>query len=166
MRRPLARRQTAHHGHVDADPVSATNAAHAQAIGQAADGGVELAITQGAGFAGFVSFPNDCGLVTPLCQVAIQAIVTDIEFRTVKPANSRFVKIPVHDPVPGAIPVNEAFRLLGPEFLRMLDGLAIERLVVGFIDMGRFGDMVRYWMDNMVIRHGTSRLPESGAFST
>src|SRR5262249_30306057 len=72
--------------------------------------------------------PDDGGLVLARpVEVAIDAVVADVELAAVEPARVRLV--PGEDPVPALEPV-QRLRLLGPEALRVVPGALPEPLVL------------------------------------
>jgi hypothetical protein len=57
------------------------------------------------GFFWIVWFPDECDFVSPLVQVAVEAVFGDIEFSTSKPTHGRFFKIPFQSFRPGVAPL-------------------------------------------------------------
>ncbi|MNE62993.1 hypothetical protein D3C80_1583150 [compost metagenome] len=74
------------HWHVDAHPVAFLHTARFHCIGQAADLTVQFAVGDGLGVLGIVAFPQQGRLLAALGQVTVDAVVADVELRTVEPA--------------------------------------------------------------------------------
>ncbi len=90
------------HRQVQADPVALLYPARLEHIGQAADVFVQLTIGDGLAVGGIVTFPDDGCLVTAGGEVAIDAVVGDVELTTAEPAGTPLAHIAAMDFVPGA----------------------------------------------------------------
>ncbi len=135
------------HRHVDADPVALFHAAALQHVSQAADVVVQLAVGDVRGFAGVVAFPDDRDLFAAAFQVAIDAVVGDVQLAALEPGGLAFPQVAVVDAVPGLEPIEEGLGLLAPELVGVLDGLAVQALVVVVVQVGTLADGVRHRVD-------------------
>ncbi len=114
------------HGQIDGHPVALAYPVALKDIGAAADLPVQLLVGQGAGFMGALPFPDDCRLVlAPGLQVAVQAVIGDIELPAQKPAMLAAGEVRLQGPLPGVKPV-QVRGPLGPEGRRVLDAALIE----------------------------------------
>jgi hypothetical protein len=90
---------------------------------------------------GFVADPDDRGLVRLVLDVPVDAVVAGVELPTQVPPEIHLVKTRLLYRIPLLKPV-EGLGLLGPEGVRVLDGLAVHPLVVlDTLDMGLAGDI-------------------------
>ncbi len=118
------------HGHVDTHPISLFDPPLPQYVGETTNLIVELAVTDVLMVVGLVPFPDQGRGIPPFCQVTIDTVHRHIEPTAAEPACPALVEIRFADLVPGAIPGQEAFRLLGPECFRLLQGAPIH-LAIG-----------------------------------
>ncbi len=91
-----------------------------------------------------IALPDDGHLIPTLFQVAIQAIVSDIDLSSLEPFDFGFVVVDVHHLVPLPVPV-QALSLLGPELFGILHRLVVHLLVSRVVDPSgsfkRIGDL-------------------------
>ncbi|MNC41636.1 hypothetical protein D3C75_904100 [compost metagenome] len=118
------------HRHVDAHPVALVHAQLLERIGQAADLLVQLAVAEVPGLGGIVALPDDRGLFAAPGQVAVEAVVGDVQLAALEPTGLPLAQVAMVHAAPGFEPVEEQARLFGPEQLRLLDGLPVQPLVV------------------------------------
>ncbi|VTL98130.1 Uncharacterised protein [Pseudomonas aeruginosa] len=135
------------HRHVDADPVALLHPAALQHVGQAADVVVQLAVGDMRGFAGIVAFPDDGDLLAAALQMAVDAVVGDVQLAALEPAGLALSQIAMVDAVPGLEPVEEGLGLLAPEFLGIFHGLAVQAPVVVIVQVGTLADGLRHRVD-------------------
>ena len=90
---------------------------------------LELTVGDVFVLARFVLDPDDGILLAPLVEVAIDSVVTGVEAAAEVPAEVHVRVIVVEDRLPGMEP-GQALRLLRPEFLGLVQGLAIEPQVL------------------------------------
>ncbi len=126
------------HGHIDANPVALPDAAGFEHITQLAYLPVQLAVGELAVLSGIVAFPQDGGLIAAGVQVAVEAVVSDVQLATFEPLDVEIVGVEavVAYSIPGLTPGYEGLCLLGPKTLRIRDGTAIHGLVLFGIDVG------------------------------
>ncbi|MCY1441152.1 hypothetical protein D9M71_574550 [compost metagenome] len=105
---------------------------------------VQLAVGDVRGFGRVVAFPDDGDLFAALFQVAVDAVVGDVQLATLEPAGLALGEVAVVDRVPRFEPVEESLGLFAPEGFRVLDGLAIEALVGLVVKMGTLANGVRH----------------------
>ncbi|MCY1363731.1 hypothetical protein D9M69_505070 [compost metagenome] len=98
--------------------------------------GVQLVVGDVRRFAGVVALPNEGDLLAALFQVAVDAVVGDVQLAALEPGRLAFAQVAVMDAVPGLEPVQESGGLLGPEGFGLLDGLPVQALVVLVLQMG------------------------------
>ena len=135
---------------------------------------VQLAVGDVRGFAGVVAFPDDRDLFAAAFQVAVDAVVGDVQLAALEPGGLAFPQVAVVDAVPGLEPIEEGLGLLAPELVGVLDGLAVQALVVVVVQVGTLADGVRHRVD-ADLEHGgflcfsapqgveTARGPSSGS---
>ena len=63
-------------------------------------------------------------------EMAVQAVVRDVQFAALEPLYLRLVEVILQDPVPLLVPCKILFGHLGPEVLRVLDGPFVELFVL------------------------------------
>ncbi|MNE34147.1 hypothetical protein D3C80_1278570 [compost metagenome] len=127
------------HGHIDAHPVAFFYPTLLEYIGQAADLLVQFAVGDDTGIGGVVALTNDRRLIAPGGQVTVDAVVADIELRTFEPDGLAGLHVALLDLAPGLDPV-QGLGLFGPEGIRVIDGLAVQALIVGLAQLRRFAD--------------------------
>ncbi|MCY1441434.1 hypothetical protein D9M71_577500 [compost metagenome] len=86
---------------------------------------VQLAVGDVRGFAGIVAFPDDGDLVGALFQVAVDAVVGDVQLAALEPGGLALGEVAMVYGVPRLEPVEEGLGLFAPEGFRLLDGLAV-----------------------------------------
>ena len=123
------------HRHVDADAVAFFYTAGFQRIGQFAYVFLQLAVGDVLAVRGVVPLPDQCGLPGALRQVAVYAVVADIQFAAGKPGGLALDEVIFDYLVPGLVPGQEFAGHFTPETLRVLDGALIHALVLLRIDM-------------------------------
>lgn len=114
------------HRQVDADPVALADASALQQIGQAADLVVQLAVGDLLGLSRIVPLPDQRHLIAAPGEVAVDAVVGDVQQPPGEPAGPALAQIALVDAAPGREPVEKGRGLFGPEALRLLDGLPIK----------------------------------------
>ncbi len=131
-----------HHGHIEADHVTAMHPLGFQDVGKLAHFGVQLAVGEFAIFGRIVPFPDDGDLIATLCQVAIEAVGGDVELAIFKPFDGDMARIVggVFYPGVGLYPV-EDFALFTPEGIWILDGGLIHGGIVALVEQGAVADM-------------------------
>ncbi len=136
------------HRHVDGDAVAFLDAARLQHVGEAADLGMQLLVGKLLVVLGIVTFPDDCGLVTALGDMAVDAVVAGVERSILEPFDRDIVRVVggVLDLAERLDPV-DAPGLLGPEAVRVLDRTGIHFLVFGVVDEGAFAPFDRHIVD-------------------
>ncbi|MNZ57484.1 hypothetical protein D3C78_754650 [compost metagenome] len=117
------------HRHVDAHPVAFLHPACFQRIGQAADLAVQFAVGDGLGILGVIAFPQQSGLFAASGQVAVDAVVADVELGAVEPAGAAGLQVALLHARPGFDPV-QALGLFGPEGVGVVHRLAVEAAVL------------------------------------
>jgi hypothetical protein len=101
---------------------------------------VQLAIGEFALEAGLVALPDDCGLIAPIGEMAIEAIVGDVELGALEPLDGDVAIVgPVPDLVPLLEPVHVLLGHLAPESLGVVDGPPVHGLVLVLADQRAFG---------------------------
>ena len=110
------------HRHVNDDPVACDYTQRLQPIGESADLGVQIAITEPPDITRF-AFENNRRFVTMFSQVYIQAVVRNVEFAVTEPAIVRCIAF-VEDNLERLVPVQVFPRQVRPEFLRVFLGLS------------------------------------------
>ncbi|MCY1530879.1 hypothetical protein D9M68_660860 [compost metagenome] len=122
------------HRHVDAHAVALFHATALEHVGQAGDMAVQLAIGDLRGFAGVVAFPDDGDLLAALLQVAVDAVVGDVQLAALEPFGFALLQVAAVQLLPGLEPAEEARGLLAPEQFGLLDGLLVQAQVGIVID--------------------------------
>ena len=133
MRRADARasehgdRQFRTHAHVDRDAIALLHAERLQDIGELADFGEQLLISEGADFAGF-AFPDDSGFVgASVLDVTVETVVGEIDLAADEPFRPRTI------PLENFRPRLEPVQLLGdssPELFGIFAASLIKAFVV------------------------------------
>ena len=77
------------HWHIDRNAVTFLDAHVFQDIGEAADGRMELCVSDGRRISGIITFPDQRDLVAAGCEVTVNAIVRNIEFAIALPGTCR-----------------------------------------------------------------------------
>ena len=136
------------HRQVERDAVALLDAVLLHHVGELADLFVQFAIGDLLVVVGVVAFPDDGNLVGALLQVAVDAIVGDVENTVFKPLDRHIVrtKTGVLDLLGRLEPV-EALGLLAPELGRVLHRLGIHLLVTSFVNQGALFPSGRYRID-------------------
>jgi hypothetical protein len=148
-----------HHRQVDRHPVAALDAVGLERVGEAADVGVELGVSDDAvGGGGIVRLPNDRHVLRAGGEVAVEAVGREVERAVLEPADAEvgLVEAGVLDLAERLDPV-DPLRLFAPEALRVLGrGAVLGRVFLG-ADQGvlhpLFGDRV-----NRVLAHASPLL--------
>lgn len=91
---------------------------------------VKLLVGDLRGFGGVVAFPDDRGLIAACCQVTVDAVVADVQSGAGKPMGFTGFQIVALDGLPRSAPVEEAGGLFGPEGAGVLDGFAVQAVIV------------------------------------
>ncbi|MCY1447022.1 hypothetical protein D9M71_636230 [compost metagenome] len=105
---------------------------------------VQLAVGDLRGFGGVVAFPDDGDLVAALFQVAVDAVVGDVQLAALEPLGLALLQVAMVHLVPGLEPGEEAGCLLAPEQLGLFDGLLVQALVGIVVDQGVLAHGVWY----------------------
>ncbi len=115
------------HRHIDRDAIAFLDANRFQHVGETANPAVQLAVGDREITVRLVPFPDDRGLVRLVGQVAIDAVVADVQFAVFVPADVQIVLRVgnVLDLGKGLGPVDDC-GLLRPELLVVLDRLLVE----------------------------------------
>ena len=114
------------HGQVEGHPVALAHAQALEDVGATADLPVQLLVGEGAGLLGALPFPDEGGLVlAPGLQVAVQAVIGDIELTAQEPAMLAAGEVRLQGPLPLVKPV-QPFGLFGPEGRGVLDAAGVE----------------------------------------
>src|SRR5690606_18718720 len=145
------------HRHVQTDPVTLADTALLEHVGQAADLVMQFAVGDVAGLVGIVAFPDDGRLVGALLQVAVDAVDADVEFGIDEPGGFAGFHVALVYLAPGLHPFDEAVRLLGPEHVRLFDGLAVHALVAIPIQVGLTERILGYLVVLNLV-HGSSSI--------
>jgi len=117
------------HGHVDADAVALLGAVALEHVGVLAHLFVQLAVgVADEAFAGIVRLPDQRELVAALFQVAVQAVLCDVELAADEPLHLGLVEVPLQHLVPLLAP-GKGFGLCGPESFGVLDAEAVGLVV-------------------------------------
>ena len=125
------------HRQVDGDPVALLDALGLEHIGKAAHLGVELPVGDLLVLGRVVALPDDRHLVAALVEMAIDAVVGDVEGAVLEPFDRYVVGI-----VGGVLHARERLdpidpaSVLTPEAIRVLDGGRIHLLVLGVVHIG------------------------------
>ena len=135
------------HRHVNADPIPFLDAQSLQDVGELADVFVQLPVGDFLVFLGVVTFPDDGDLIAAGRQMAVQAVVADVELGALEPANVALGEIPVQHLVPGLEPSDELIGLLRPEALRVIDRALVHFFILRVVDPGMGGDVGGYGID-------------------
>jgi hypothetical protein len=125
-------------------------------VGEAADLLVQLAIGDPAVLARVVALPDDRDLVAAGGEVAVHAVRGDVERAVMEPADMQVAGVVgdvLHLRV-GPDPVDPA-AVLGPEADGILQGVRVHRLVLGGVDPGARGVLLRDGKE-APFRHGVS----------
>ena len=95
-----------------------------------------------------VAFPDDGRLIAALGEMAVDAVVTDVQRAVLEPLDRHVVRVVggVLHLAEGLDPV-DALGLLGPETVRVLDRSLIHLLVFGVVDEGALPPFGRYVID-------------------
>src|SRR4029077_16918458 len=148
------------HRHVDGDAITFRDVAVAQDVGEAAHLVVQLLVGDALVFLRVVAFPDDRGLVRPLRQMAVDAVVGDVGDAVLEPFDRDVVRTErgVLDFARRAVPV-DALRLFGPETVRVLQRALVHRAVLRVVHIGARFPFSGYRMDLV----GHSLLPRGYA---
>jgi hypothetical protein len=118
---------------------------------------IQFAISEFVRDCRIIPLPQDRHLLAAACKVPVQAVIGDVELAAFEPADQGRVIIPLKHPVPAFEPGDKPFCLFRPEALGIGQRTRIHRLVVGFIDMRRFGDSNGDFIKFLLRRHGQSQ---------
>ena len=114
------------HAHVDGDSVAFLHAKPFQNVGELLHFAMQLLVGQDTDFAG-LALPNDCGFIlAPGGDVAIEAVVGEVDLAADKPFRPRAI------PFENLVPLLEPVQFAGdprPEFVRVVDRFLVEALV-------------------------------------
>ena len=100
-----------------------------QHVGEAADVLVQLAIADVPVAAWLVAGPEDCRLLGLVGQMAVDAVVGDVELAVAEPRHLALLELPVHHLREGRKEV-EQLRLPRPEPRTIAERFAVERFVM------------------------------------
>ena len=106
------------HGHIDGDPIAFFHPMFFQNIGERANTGMEITVSQGLVFTRLIPFPEDGGLVGPCFQMPIETIDGDVGLGPPEPFNLDTSVLNVVIKIPHLVPFIEPdkiLRLLVPE---------------------------------------------------
>ena len=126
------------HGHVDDDTVAFFHAPILEHVTELAHFLEQLLIADVLVLIGFVAFPDNRGLRGALRQVAVYAVIAGIQGGALEPGSPAFAEVPFADGVPGGLPVQKLFGALGPERVRVIDGLGVPAVVGVAVHQGLF----------------------------
>ncbi len=143
------------HGHVNGYPVAFFYSPGLEYVAELTDFLVKLPV--GDGFIDFrvVAFPDDGNLVSPLFNMPVHTVITDIQLCAFKPPDVRGVVVNGHDIVPGAEPADELLGLFSPELFRIFNGFLVHSQVLVVGNKSLAGEAFIYRV-NLVFRHGCS----------
>src|SRR5690606_25503957 len=133
-------------------------------VGQPAYVFMQLAIGDVFGIGGIVALPDDGGLISARCQVPVDAVAADVELAADKPGCLALVHVTFMYFGPWLVPIEKALGLLGPEFVRLLNGLLVEPIIGGFVGMRVDAGSIGYLMILDLV-HGQSSIVIDGARS-
>ena len=119
-----------HHAHVDADPVAAADAVGEEHVRHPADVVLQLPVRDVPVGPRLVLGPDDRGAVAEGLEVPVDAVEGGVEAARGEPGEVDLVVVGVEDGLPGVEPADR-LRLLGPEPLGVVEGQAVEPLVLG-----------------------------------
>ncbi len=129
------------HGHVDADPVSLPDAVAQQHVGHPADVVLQLPVGDVLVRPDLVLGPDDGRLLAEGPQVPVDAVEAGVQPAPRVPREVHLVVVGVEDRLPRMEP-GEGLRLLAPEPLGVVQGEAVEPLVLlQAPDVGAGGDV-------------------------
>ena len=149
-----------HHGHINRDAVALLDAERLQAVGKPAHFLMKLAIRDRLGVFRIVAFPDDCGLVAARVEMPVETIVGCVQDTVFEPFDMDVAaEIDVLD-LGRILEPGNAFRLLGPEPLGVLDRLLVHVEVGVVVGPGLFGPVLRDRID--VFLHSLPPLNECG----
>ena len=117
------------HGHVDQNPVALLHAQALQGGGHALHFCVQFCVAVAALSVCFGGDGNQCWLVRPGFQVPVYRVVAQVGGAAHKPLGKRRVAV-VADLLGRGVPFNER-RLLAPEGIAVVDGVAVKVSVAG-----------------------------------
>src|SRR6185295_16412443 len=134
-------RQLGDHRQVDADAVALPHAVGEQDVGDARHVVLELAVGDVAVLPRLVPGPDDGRLLSPVWQVAVDAVVTGVQAAAAEPGEVHLLHVHVHDVAGRSEPVDDAGHL-APEVPRLLDRAAVHLPVLReALDVGVLGDV-------------------------
>jgi hypothetical protein len=117
------------HRHVDGDAVALAGAERLQAVRHPHHLGMQRAIGDGAGDPGLVALEEDGDVGRARFEMAVDAIVTEVQNAVLEPFDIDRIVAPVGDPAGRRHPV-DPLRLLGPEAVRIIERAGIERAIL------------------------------------
>ena len=113
------------HGEIEADAIATSDPFGLQDVGKAADLLVQLSITEPSLIARLIPLPEEGGSIPPFSQVAIETVDADIELAAPEPLDLGLVKVPLSDLIPASIPLQKLIGSLGPELVRIPQGVSV-----------------------------------------
>jgi hypothetical protein len=123
-------RELGDHRHVEADAVALLDPVGVKHVRDAADVVLQVAVADPFVLPRLVAHPEDGGLVAALRQVAVHTVVGRVEPAAREPGEVHLAVVRVEHVRPRVEP-GEGLALLAPEPGRVLEGLAVEPLVLG-----------------------------------
>src|SRR6266550_1480868 len=129
------------HSHVDSNPVDFLYSQRLEHVSELFYFAMQLLVGKSANFSG-LTLPDDCSFVlSRSLHVAIETVVRDIDLAAHEPFRPGVV--PLQDFVPLLEPV-QFFRDASPELFRLLDGFAVDTLVLfETLDVRLLAEMIR-----------------------
>ena len=142
------------HRQVDGDPVPFLDPELFQGVGKAAHLEVKLLVAEYPGRV-VLALPDEGGLVlAPSGQVAVEAVVRDVELAPFEPAHVGLFEVIGEDRVPFLEPV-QLLRFFRPESLHVLHGFLVNLLVfIEAFDMCRLAQPFRGLELPVLLHHG------------
>jgi len=133
------------HRQIQRDPIAPDHALALEDVGKAADAVVELLIGDVLVTLRVVTFPEQGDLIATLIEMAVDAVVADVQGAVVIPADVQIVQREgnIPDLAVGSDPV-DALADLAPERLRIFKCPALQLLQPGGIDMSRCGNGIEH----------------------
>src|ERR1700687_2006144 len=140
------------HAHVDGHPIAFSDPKRLQDVGKLLHFAMQLLIGKSADFAG-LALPDQCGFIFPGgLHVAVETVVRDIELATDKPFG------PGRFPFQNLLPLFEPVQFVRdpcPKFLRLLDRLTIDALVLlQALDAGLLAEGLRTFELAVLVQDG------------
>ena len=82
-------------------------------------------------FGRIIALPDDRDLIATLFEVAVNAVVTDIELAVFEPLCFAGLEVGLDNTAPWRRPIEKGFSLLSPELLGLFYRLLVQALIVG-----------------------------------